>query len=220
MKDASGLEFASPAPRLVRKIRQRKRPVQKRAEVTVDAIVEGTLQVLRRDGYVALTTTRVAEKAGVSVGTLYQYFPDKRSLVTALMVRYFGRMVGAVQGAAEEVIGAPLEHAIRHTLRALLQVKRENLDLALALRGPMSELDGAGLLRDSTRQLLEVVAAMLRASAPRLKHVEQRAGVLLSALEGSVSHAVFESPHLLSEPWYLEELVALATGYLSARSSR
>ena len=43
-----------------------------------------TLQVLRKDGYSKLTTTRVAERAGVSVGTLYQYFPDKRSLVVAL----------------------------------------------------------------------------------------------------------------------------------------
>lgn len=185
----------------------------------MDAIIEATLQVLRRDGYVALTTTRVAERAGVSVGTLYQYFPDKRSLVTALMVRYFGLMVGSVRNAALEVTGAPLEPALRHTLRALLQVKRENLDLALAIRGPMAELDGAGFLRDATSELIAVAAAMVRAALPNLKHPEQRAALLLSALEGAVSHAVFESPELLTEPWFLDELVTLGVSYLQRQGA-
>ena len=66
------------------RIRQRKQPVQGRSRVTTEALLEATLQVLVRDGYGRLTTTRVADRAGVSVGTLYQYFPDKRSLVMAL----------------------------------------------------------------------------------------------------------------------------------------
>lgn len=203
-----------------RRIRQRKRPVQQRSAATVEAIQDATLQVLRRDGYAALTTTRVAERAGVSVGTLYQYFPDKRSLVTALMVRYFALMTGAVERAAQEVVGAPLEQGLRHTLQALMAVKRENLGLALAIRAPMVELDGASLVRASTRQLVGVVAAFLRTALPRLKQVDARAAVVLSALEGAFSHAIFESPQLLTERWFLDELVALALGYLSTVQRR
>ena len=103
MKDASGLEFAFPTAIAARRIRQRKRPVQERSQATVDAVLEATLQVLKKDGYLALTTTQVAKRAGVSVGTLYQYFPDKASLVVALKVSYFEQMVTAVQSAAREV---------------------------------------------------------------------------------------------------------------------
>jgi AcrR family transcriptional regulator len=79
MSNPSDLRFAFPTGPLARRIRERKRPVQVRSKSTVEAVLAGTLQVLVRDGYRALTTARVAERAGVSVGTLYQYFPHKRS---------------------------------------------------------------------------------------------------------------------------------------------
>lgn len=87
MKEPSGLVFASVPPALRRRVRQRKQPVQERSRATVEAVLEATLQVLLREGLAGLTTTRVAERAGVSVGTLYQYFPDKQSLVMALKVQ-------------------------------------------------------------------------------------------------------------------------------------
>ena len=66
----------------------RKTPRQARALVTLDAIFEATLQVLIAEGPQRLTTTRVAQRAGVSVGTMYQYFPQKQALIYALNERY------------------------------------------------------------------------------------------------------------------------------------
>ncbi len=66
----------------------RKRPVQARSEATVHAIFEASIQVLLSVGYRKLTTSRVAERAGVSVGTLYQYFPNRQSLIGAVLERY------------------------------------------------------------------------------------------------------------------------------------
>ena len=60
----------------------RKTPVQRRSRVTVDAILEATIQVLLAEGLARLTTTRVSERAGVSVGTMYQYFPNKQALIS------------------------------------------------------------------------------------------------------------------------------------------
>lgn len=66
-------------------LKPRKTPRQARAKATMDAIVEATIQVLQKEGYDRLTTIRVAERAGASVGSLYQYFPNKAALVCAVI---------------------------------------------------------------------------------------------------------------------------------------
>jgi AcrR family transcriptional regulator len=70
----------------------RKTPVQARATVTVEAICEATVQVLLTHGADRLTTTRVADRAGVSVGTLYQYYPNKQALLFAVMEDHMDRV--------------------------------------------------------------------------------------------------------------------------------
>ncbi|MCU0701716.1 MAG: TetR/AcrR family transcriptional regulator, partial [Myxococcaceae bacterium] len=194
MKSSSGSAFASGSAALARRIRQRKRPVQERAQATVDAVLEATLQVLKRDGYLALTTTRVAERAGVSVGTLYQYFPDKASLVMALKVRYFERLVASVRGAAAKVEGAPLEVALPALIAGLLDFKRANVELSMALREPMVALGGEGLVRDASSQLLDATRRILTAARPDLKDVTLRAQTLNAAIEGVLSAVMFQTP--------------------------
>ena len=77
----------------------RKTPVQARATVTVEAISEATVQVLLSRGTQRLTTTRVADRAGVSVGTLYQYFPNKQSLLFAVLEDHLERVTKEVEEA-------------------------------------------------------------------------------------------------------------------------
>lgn len=179
-------------------------------------MLDATLQVLLREGFGRLTTTRVAERAGVSVGTLYQYFPDKRSLVTALTVRYFDAMVGAVRTAAMAARDLPPEPALRAVVTALLSIKRENLPLALALRGPLAEADGAGLVRETFAQFCDALAPALAQHAPWLDH----AGLMLlvSAFDGAISFAVFEQPGWLADPSFADRLVDLGLGYITART--
>ncbi|MDY6903513.1 MAG: TetR/AcrR family transcriptional regulator [Thermodesulfobacteriota bacterium] len=73
--------------------RPRKIPTQDRARVTVDAIYEGALLLFTRDGYDAVTTDKIAERAGVSIGTLYQYFPNKESILIGLWEQVFDAVV-------------------------------------------------------------------------------------------------------------------------------
>lgn len=219
MKEPSVSAFASPDARLRRRIRQRKQPVQARAQATTEALLDATLQVLIRDGYARLTTTRVAERAGVSVGTLYQYYPDKRSLVTALKVRYFGLMVGAMRTALDAEHGS-VEALMRAAIAALLTVKRENFALTKALRAPMAELAGQGFMRETQTQFAAVLVPHVRRVLPDATEVERRVVVLVAAVEGAVSQAVFETPEWLREDWFLDELVALGAGYLGASRAR
>lgn len=217
MKDRSGSKVALP-PRLTRQIQQRKRPVQERSQATVEAILEATSKVLRKQGPAALTTTRVAEVAGVSVGTIYQYYPNKRSLVTALKLQYVERLTGRLLVAIEGACGLPLERAIRRVIAELLAAKRDNRELSLALRAPMAESGGPAFIREAGRLLEGALERLLRSADPRMPRPELATRVLVSALEGVSAAAVEDGHALLSDPAFEAELVALALGYLGARS--
>jgi AcrR family transcriptional regulator len=96
----------------------RKSPRQARSRATVEAIIEATAQVLVREGYERFTTTRAAERAGVSIGSLYQYFPNKTSLTCAVIERCCGDFLRAFQSAVagkatlSECITALVEFAL------------------------------------------------------------------------------------------------------------
>jgi AcrR family transcriptional regulator len=85
----------------------RKRPQQARSRATVDAILQAATQVLGRDGWGDFNTNRVAEVAGASVGTVYQYFPNKLALVEAIRHQHFEAIVTVVQAAADSATTLP-----------------------------------------------------------------------------------------------------------------
>src|SRR6202161_4397083 len=90
----------------------RKTPIQARSAVTVEEIAEATIQVLLRHGAQRLTTTRVAERAGVSVGTLYQYYPNKQSLLFAVLEHHMNNVAARVEAACESACHMPLAEMI------------------------------------------------------------------------------------------------------------
>ena len=102
--------------------RPRKQPKQARARHTVDAIVEASARILEEQGHGGFTTNAVADVAGVSIGTLYQYFPDKDALLGALIARETGRLVedaeaACLMAAGHEALDAVIHAAVRHQLR-------------------------------------------------------------------------------------------------------
>src|ERR1700684_1839327 len=86
-------------------LKPRKTPRQARSVATVDAIFEATIQVLLAEGARGLTTSRVAERAGVSVGTMYQYFPHKQSLLYAVLQQHLEAVADAVEAACAQYRG-------------------------------------------------------------------------------------------------------------------
>lgn len=94
----------------------RKTPQQARSRHTVDAVLTAGAQVLVEHGYEKATTSRVAERAGVSIGSLYQYFPNKEALVAALIERHADEIVAMT----EETLAAPSVQSLRDGLRAII----------------------------------------------------------------------------------------------------
>ena len=102
----------------------RRRPQQGRALEKVGLMLEAATRILDKQGLAGLTTNRVAEVAGVSIGSLYQYFPDKRGLVEAIRQRHFAEVLAVVEGAAREraPLGERLEHLVAGMLLSLIHI--------------------------------------------------------------------------------------------------
>src|SRR5262245_16272243 len=111
----------------------RKTPIQTRSAFTVDTISEATIQVLLSVGFDHLTTTRVAERAGVSVGTLYQYFPNKHALLFSVLEQHLNRVAGAVERACRQNQGERVSTMVDAVVQAFVDAKMERADISTAL---------------------------------------------------------------------------------------
>jgi AcrR family transcriptional regulator len=99
----------------------RKHASQQRSRATVDALIEATARILVREGFDSASTNRIAEQAGVSVGSLYQYFPGKEALVAAVIERHKKDLMRVARGVLAEVEGLPLKQAVRKMITAAVE---------------------------------------------------------------------------------------------------
>ncbi len=143
----------------------RKMPRQARAAATLDAIFEAAIQVLIVDGPLRLTTTRVAERAGVSVGSMYQYFPHKQALFYALNARYLDALAEKVEATCRTQAGMPISAMIEALVTTYWDAKTERADVTRALYRSMVELDNEALIEAFAGRVDAATAAMF-ASAP------------------------------------------------------
>ena len=111
----------------------RKTASQERSRLTVDALLEATARILVREGFDKASTNRIAEVAGVSVGSLYQYFPSKEALVAALIDRHNRQVMRAVQGELAEALNLSMEEAVRRLVSIAVKAHRIDPKLHRAL---------------------------------------------------------------------------------------
>ena len=143
----------------------RKRPLQARAEATLDAIFEATVQLLLADGPRRLTTTRVAKRAGVSVGTMYQYFPHKQALIYGLNERYLDTLAGKIEAACRFQRGAPLDRMVEALIDTYWRAKTERADVTRALYRSVVEIDNEALVEAFAARVDRASAAMLASAS-------------------------------------------------------
>ena len=197
-------------------LQPRKTPVQSRSAASVDAMLEATLQVLVAVGKERLTTTRVAERAGVSVGTLYQYFPNKSSLLQATLRRHFDGVVAAILEVCETERGNTLESMGVELADRFLAAKLTDGKSSVALYAVSSDVDGAEIAQEVRVRMHAAVCRLLKsASDGPVGDPETVTGVLLGILSG-LSRQLLESPSPASAyPSYRGELRAVVGAYLA-----
>ncbi len=195
----------------------RKLPRQARAHATVNAILEATVQVLDREGLDAASTTRIAEVAGVSVGSLYQYFSHRDAILDALQDREFERAIGLMQAVlADGNLTKTPRETVTAVVRGLarLYAVSPGLHRVLAIEG--LRVAKAERVHAFDMRVLAIIRRFLGASrAPmRRTNVEAAAFVAFHSVRATMLASLLEHPQSLGEVAVVEELVDLVLRYL------
>lgn len=193
----------------------RKQPQQARSQATVDAIFDATIQVLLAEGLQRLTTIRVAERAGVSVGTLYQYFPQKQALLFAVLQRHLEKVVNAMEAAALSAYSASLSTMVKAVVAAFVKAKTENLDESRALYAVALELDSRDYVREVQSRHRVALEAMLKtASDAHFDDIPTTTFMFMGALAGPVRSLLEAKPPQSMIRKLRGQLESLCLGYL------
>jgi AcrR family transcriptional regulator len=197
--------------------KERKLPRQPRAQQTVHAILEATVQILDREGLDAATTTRIAEVAGVSIGSLYQYFSHRDAILNALQDREFERTLAVIERVLADgnLDKEPVE-TVRSALRELagLYTSRTGLHRVLAIEG--LRVAKAARVHAFDLRVIQVVRHFLAATnAPILRtNVDAAAFLVYQSVRATMLAYLLERPPGLDAESLIEELTSLVSGYL------
>ncbi|WNZ43607.1 TetR/AcrR family transcriptional regulator [Leptolyngbya boryana CZ1] len=192
----------------------RKQPKQERSQVTVEAILSATAHILTENGYDHLTTNRVAERAGVSIGSLYQYFPNKEALIFALAEHHANEMVQLAKQHLEGLSDRTIPEVLRQIIKAALAAHAVNPKLHRVLHEQiphsevMKRLDQAKI-----ENLLQSFLAQ-RSDQLRPKNLELAVFMVERTIRALIHGAMIDHPELLKTGELEQELTLMLSAYL------
>lgn len=196
----------------------RKTPRQARSRGMVERIVSAGRKVLVQDGYDAFSTNRVAGAAGVSPGSLYQYFPDKAAILDVVIDRYWSEVAESVAAALADRIGEFGPGMVRATADALvtaLEADRAVLRVVAEELPIHRSRDRRAALERRVRELATTYLAA-RAGSTTRPSPAVAAWVVVLAVENLALRWVLDQPAAVSRDDLLDEMVALVGGYLGS----
>lgn len=195
----------------------RRRPKQRRARQTVEAVLDAVIRLLKRGGAKAITTNRIAEVAGVSIGSVYQYFPDKGAIFTALHQRHVDQIDRMVQTKLVEHAASSIEELVRAMVEAMVEAHATDPELYELL---MTEVPHRA---DGTREFaVRLHGAFLLAISSRAHELKKHRDLdkvvfVVTHMVEALSHgAVLRRPATMSLTDAKEEVVRAVLAYLHA----
>ncbi|MCF8468485.1 MAG: TetR/AcrR family transcriptional regulator [Sneathiella sp.] len=198
-------------------LKPRKAPRQARSAATVDAIFDATIQVLLAEGSSRLTTTRVAERAGVSVGTMYQYFPHKKSLLYAMLQRQLAKLRDLIEAVCWRMEGRTLGEMSDGLVTAYLDAKTSNIEASRALYLVASGLDTDDLIADISQRVGTAITRLLAsASDSAFGDIEAVSFTFRAALSGAVRTVLERGANPKELTVLRRDLPIMCRAYLSA----
>ena len=190
----------------------RRQPKQRRSQETVEAVLQAVVKILKRDGVDAVNTNRIAEVAGVSVGSVYQYFPDKRAIFLALHDRHADEIGRVIDRTVVEHAGENLEDLLRALIAALVDTHAPDPELFALLDVEVPHrTTSAQSLQTRLRNALRLA---LGARGDGRREVERTLFVVAHMIDGLTHGAVLDRPKSLSLAAAKDEIVKAVTAYL------
>ena len=194
----------------------RKNATQERSRATVDALLAATARVLVKEGYDHTSTNKIAQAAGVSIGSLYQYFPTKEALVAAVIERHIGSMMDLVRASLARVAHLPLREAARELVRVMIEAHRIEPKLHRVLVEQIPRVGSMEQIGRVDEEAMTLVRAYLEAHRDEIgvDDLDMASFLAVSCVEAMTHAAVLRRPELLSEPRFVDEVAALVVRYL------
>jgi AcrR family transcriptional regulator len=197
----------------------RKNASQERSRATVDVLVEATARILVKEGFDKASTNRIAAAAGVSIGSLYQYFPCKEALVAAVIDRHNGDLMGVVRDTLMDVMSLPLEKAVRRIVAVAMAAHRVDPRLHKVVAEQIPRSGRLENVEAFNRQYFDFFRGYLEAHADQVRRMDLglAAFVCVTSIEAITHHAVLNHADMLSNERaeaLIEEATQLIVRYL------
>jgi len=201
----------------------RKTASQKRSRLTVDALVEATARILIKEGYDRASTNKIAAVAGVSIGSLYQYFPSKEALVAAVIERHAEELSQVVREALPKVAARPLEIAVRELVSAGIDAHRVNPKLHRVLAEQVPRTGRLENIEAIERRSFALVRSYLDARRDEIDiaDLDVAAFICVTTVEALTHAAVLSRPDILAGEkagQFVDEVTRLVLRYLRGSS--
>jgi AcrR family transcriptional regulator len=199
--------------------RGRRAPRQERSRETVDVILQAAADVFGKLGYAGATTNKIAERAGYSVGSLYQYFSSKDDILLVLLERHQREVHAVVEVARGKLADSsiPLEEGLRCLLEGLLDVHARDPSLSRVLAHGIDRAEGsrAGETGEGDRYVEEVMAILDRRPEVQVENARSAALVVVQTVELLIRWLVHEAPPSVDFDAFVDELLTMLLRYLT-----
>ncbi len=196
--------------------RPRKSPVQERSRATVSAILEAAAQVLKRQGYAKTTTNAIAQRAGVSIGSVYEYFPDKNAIFAALKEKLHRDQFEKVTQRLTIDSAAPPQSAVRRLLQARIEAALEQPDVVAILNKEVPASVFASTREDDFVTFSALMAAFAERYEKqiRIKNLDTAIPLGIQMVDLTINHMAAHRTAELEDPAFLDELADMMCRYI------
>jgi AcrR family transcriptional regulator len=198
------------------KLSLRKQPNQERAYSTMEDILKATAHILEKEGFEKASTNKIAAKAGVSIGSLYQYFPTKDSIVALMMDRFMKHEMEIFNQVLAEKNAKNLEQTIRAIIEAMMASKRKNRRFTKIFAQKIFGFNKFEMLKKVDDYLLELFKIHIEPFAHEIRkdNLEMSLWMIMQAVKLIPVTLIFDERYDLDDPRVVDELVHMTYSYL------
>ncbi|MFZ6658696.1 TetR/AcrR family transcriptional regulator [Undibacterium sp. TJN19] len=195
-------------------LKLRRKPVQQRSRMTQGAILDAFVRLLVEKGYAGLTMRDIALVAGVGLGTLYEYFPGKKSIAAHCIHERFKNIGIQMRIWVDAKQGQPLQQMIAYLIEQIIKMHADKMEERSALIFLERQISNMEAYSSLYGQIVAIWESAFEASADRATYVGKSAEVVHAAVYGVLYQTLMLSPQSLLEAKFRQDMQNLVLGYL------